>query len=489
MRNKVVFFLGIAVFLQCSFYASFGASRDSTFHPFLPEFVKILQEYIQIPSETGYEYEAGKFFSEKCEELGLHVFRFSTETNKYNFAASLYPLDKRKPNIILLNHIDVVPAGDEYLWRYGPYDGVIDSSHVYGRGAIDMKGQAIMQLAAIMSLKSQLPYGDLPYNVTLLAVSGEEDGGKNGAQFVTRNFLEFLNPVVVLGEGGGGMTNILSSKPDKVLFGVSIAEKMSLWLKLTLEIESGGHGATPSLDYANLRIINALSKLNNRKVRLKFHRSTRLMFKKLGKEEGGIRGFFIRNINWTIIAPFVRNQMKGDPLYQSLLTNTITVTNIANPPGPPNFVSARSEVYLDCRLIPGQSKRAFIRQIKNWLDDEMIIVEEIDSSPEVESTKPDVFFDVLSDAIISVYPESSVLPFMFPATTDNSYFRALDIPTYGLIPAVVTEEYINLVHASNERISFEMLSSGIKIYEAFLHNVQNISLEKKLFPLLDRRHH
>lgn len=485
--------LNLLLIISCItflFYSTSVANTnplDSTDYPLITkEAVTLLQKYLRIPSETGNEKAAGEFLARFCEELGLHVFHFSEEINSYNFAASLYPLVSKKPNVILLNHIDVVPVGDSSLWSHPPFEATIDSGLIYGRGAIDMKGQAIMQLMAMKQFIERAKDEDLPYNITLLSVSNEEKGGRLGAKIIVDNFMDFLNPSVVLGEGGGGLTNVLSSDPDAVVFGISIAEKMSLWLKLSLVIDGGGHGAAPSLDYANLRMITALNKLNNRKVRLKFHRSTRMMFRGLGKEEGGLRGFFIGNINWSLLAPIVKRQMRNDPFVRTLLTNTITVTNFYNPPGPPNQVSILSEVYLDCRLLPGQNKKAFIRQIKNLLDDDAIMIHELEGTPEVESTRPDEYYDLLAESIKSVYPESRVLPFLFPASTDNSYFRTKDVPVYGLTPAITSEEFINSVHAPNERISIDMLQSGIFIYIDFIERVQNMNQEKRRLLLLNR---
>jgi hypothetical protein len=43
--------------------------------------------------------------------------------------------------VVLLNHLDVVPA-ERAFWSAEPFGGEIRDGHVWGRGALDMKGSA-----------------------------------------------------------------------------------------------------------------------------------------------------------------------------------------------------------------------------------------------------------------------------------------------------------------------------------------------------------
>lgn len=115
----------------------------------LPESALLLSRYIQIPSVSGQEKEAGEFLAAQCKEKGLYIEVFNSHTGGYNLAASLFPLSSGKPNILLLNHIDVVPAGHDSSWQHRPYSGAIRRDTLWGRGTLDMKGVAVMQLMAI----------------------------------------------------------------------------------------------------------------------------------------------------------------------------------------------------------------------------------------------------------------------------------------------------------------------------------------------------
>ena len=132
----------------------------------LSEPAQLLQKYLQIPSESGQEARAESFLMEICRSRGLFTREMGRENANFNFTASLFPLEDNKPNIILLNHIDVVPESDVNV--FGPYSGVIENGNLYGRGAIDNKGAGIMQLSALLKIKANENYRESEYNVSLL---------------------------------------------------------------------------------------------------------------------------------------------------------------------------------------------------------------------------------------------------------------------------------------------------------------------------------
>lgn len=466
------------LFLVVLFCSVFTLKAQVPAEKSLPDFdndyseaVRFLSSYIRFESITGQELEAGRHFARYCEEAGLHMRYFSTDTASYNFAATLYPLSEDKPVVWFQHHIDVVPASEEEVWEYKPFSGTVKNDTIYGRGVIDAKGLGVMQLMALLDFKKAYAEEELEFNVGLLCLSGEEYNGELGARYVLDNFLEELKPAVVFGEGGAGLQNVLQSDPKRKVFGVSVAEKSVLWLKLDLELVSFGHGATPAPSYANKVMINALSRLNKRKLDLEFNRTNKRMFRRLGRAEGGMRGFLIRHMNWHIFRPLVKNYIKNDPLLEALTTNTITVTKITNPPGPPNKISATSTAFLDCRLQPGVNKDVFLRRLEKILDDPRIEIKVVSREKGSKVTNPDRYFDAMEKAILEEEPASVVIPMLFPATSDNSLFRAYNIPTYGLIPTTMGMAGIQSVHNVNERLPVVSLHQGIRIYNNLLHEL------------------
>ena len=284
---------------------------------------------------------------------------------------------------------------------------------------------------------------------------------------------------MVYGEGGGGLRGVLERRPNRPVVGISVAEKAALWLKLELEINSYGHGAAPAPEYANKLMINALSRLEGRKLDLEFNRVNRRMFRRLGRAEGGIRGFVIRKMNWWILRPLVKKVVQSDPLLEALTTNTITVTKLENPPGPPNKISTTSTAYLDCRLQPSTSPKAFIRRLERLLDEPKIKIEIINSSPEARPSHVNEFYHAMEWAVRQEHPDAAVIPILFPATTDNSHFRSHEVPSYGLMPILITDELIKTVHSIDECLPVASLLEGINIYTQLLHRLEAIGAQKR----------
>ncbi|MCH9665708.1 MAG: M20/M25/M40 family metallo-hydrolase [Gammaproteobacteria bacterium] len=53
------------------------------------------------------------------------------------------------PYLVFCGHTDVVPPGQESLWRHPPFAATIENLYIYGRGAADMKGSIAAMLVAV----------------------------------------------------------------------------------------------------------------------------------------------------------------------------------------------------------------------------------------------------------------------------------------------------------------------------------------------------
>src|SRR5690606_452961 len=254
-----------------------------------------LSKYVKYNSVSGNEKEAGEWLKSVCIKNGLQIKQMGDTNGNYNFSASIYPLTSNLPNIVFLNHIDVVPPGDLNKWKEDPFSGKITHDEIWGRGTFDNKGNAMMQLFSVLEIAKKYQGKQLPFNVTFLAVSCEETQCKGGADYVIANYLDLLNPVVVLGEGPPSLEGVLQTKPDQVLFPISVAHKRPLWIELKLKINSSAHGSVTPLKYANKEMVKALNNLLDRKEKAVYNDLNVRMLKGLGELEKGLTGFAMRH--------------------------------------------------------------------------------------------------------------------------------------------------------------------------------------------------
>ena len=105
------------------------------------EAVAWLQDYIRINTinPPGNEIEGAEFFAEIFEAEGIDYEIAESAPGRGNVWARLEGGDE--PGIVLLHHIDVVPA-DERYWSSDPLSGELRDGFVYGRGALDTDRRA-----------------------------------------------------------------------------------------------------------------------------------------------------------------------------------------------------------------------------------------------------------------------------------------------------------------------------------------------------------
>ncbi len=445
------------------------APRNRLWADTIPLPARYLSEYVQIESVTGNEKEAGLFLAQRARDKGLYVRVFTDQTDSYNFTASLYPLEHGKPNIILLNHIDVVPSGEDSLWTYPPFSGAIAEGYVWGRGAIDNKAMGIMQLLALADFVGMAKENDVPYNVTMLAVSGEETGGKKGAAVIVNQFLDELNPVVVFGEGGTGLKEVVYARPDMPFFVIETAQKTGLWFFVQSFDPASGHGSVPREIYPAKQIVTGAASLLNYKQPIILTKPAKDLLREIGRHERGMRKVALRNIG--IFRHFIGRTLRADPITNALLTNTVTLTGLRSSEGAYNQISHTAKAVFDSRLLPGTDVEDFMKIVSQFFDEDHDHIEVINHAPESGISETGFFYEALQDAVYEVFGDVAVAPGLFPAHNDNTFFRQKGIPAYGLLPVILTLELVESIHNVDERIGVQSLMDGVDVYKALINKL------------------
>ena len=87
-----------------------------------------------------------------------------------------------KPTVLVYCHYDVQPPDPREEWLSPPFEPTERNGNLYARGAVDDKGQVVLQLKALESLLAAT--GALPINVRVLFEGEEEVGGEGIAAYV-----------------------------------------------------------------------------------------------------------------------------------------------------------------------------------------------------------------------------------------------------------------------------------------------------------------
>jgi acetylornithine deacetylase len=152
--------------------------------------VETLRELVAIPSWNGNETPAQEWMAEEMTRIGLSVDRwpidlealsahpaFGVEVERASALGVVGVLEGTGagPTLVLNGHVDVVPPGDESLWRHPPFEPWVEDGKVWGRGAVDMKGGLACALEAVRAVRDSGV--GIRGRVLVQSVIGEEDGG------------------------------------------------------------------------------------------------------------------------------------------------------------------------------------------------------------------------------------------------------------------------------------------------------------------------
>ncbi len=255
-----------------------------------------------------------------------------------------------------------------------------------------------------------------------------------------------------LSEGGGGSSRF-GGQPAK-LFTVATNEKDICWLRLTA-VGTPGHGSRPHADNSAVHLIRALNRLTDWDRGVTFTPDTEAYVAKLG--EAGL-------LKETSDRQALEQRIRATSEFYAMFLNTLNLTML-DAGIKANVIPAKSTAVIDCRLLPGQSKEDWIRQVRERIDDDRIQVElESPDQGEPEQVPWDTeLFRVINDVVKEAMEDAVVVPGMTIGGTDNRFLRAMGIPAYGFIPCLLSPEERAGFHGNNEFLTIENLNMGVEL--------------------------
>ena len=418
----------------------------------LDKTVELLRELLRIDTSNppGNEEDAILFIDEYFDREGIPTEVFRAAPRRANLVARITGKGKGKP-VVLLSHIDVVPARAED-WEIPPFSGDVRDGFVYGRGAIDMKSQAVCQLLAFIQLQKDgiKPERDILYLVTC----DEEVGGQNGVEYMLKNMAELRNASFVLSEGG-----CIVEENGCLHAQVSVAEKKlgQFMIKAT---GTGGHGSMPHKDNANEKVINAAHAIMSYQWPFKPTGVVTTYLDGILKGERG-KGFSYKGLKETLPNKRFKEFVENNPVYNALLRNTVTPTLLKGG-DKVNVIPTEASISFDARLLPTENHGDFLKRIRKLAGDDVEIVPigawRSDPLPSGYNTP---YFRGIKKAVSKISGPIPVLPFVTTGATDLRYFRNLGIPAYGFFPVSLSNPELFRMHGLNERISLENLKIGL----------------------------
>jgi acetylornithine deacetylase/succinyl-diaminopimelate desuccinylase-like protein len=417
------------------------------------EATALLSQYIRIDTTNppGNELGAARMLREKFLADGIPATVWEPAPGRGVVAARLRGIGKHTKAIVLLSHMDVVPANAKQ-WQVPPFSGEVKDGDIWGRGAIDDKGPGVIEMMAMLAIKRAGIL--LNRDIIFIATGDEEEGGRNGAGWLVAHEKQvFADAGYLLNEGGG----IEQTPGHHRFYAVSLAEKTPMWIRLTAQGPSG-HAAVPPEATAVTHLTAALSKLIAYRPPVHVIDTVRDYFRAIAKLDGGPSEF--KNLVISLRKPGFRQNFLSTPRYSAMVRNTVTPT-VLGASQKTNVIAPTAYAEVDCRLLPGADPKEVLDQIRQVIGDDTIKVEVLLNFPAVSSPPRSILMNAIN-AVAWQDGHDTAVPMMIAGFTDSHYFRAAGLVAYGFVPVELTTAQEHTVHGINERIEVKELGNGIR---------------------------
>jgi acetylornithine deacetylase/succinyl-diaminopimelate desuccinylase-like protein len=439
----------------------FNALRD--------EAAQRLSEYLRINTSNppGNELATARWYKDVLAKEGIEGQILDTAelgAGRANFYARLKGTGSGKA-IALVNHMDVVPVSRQY-WTVDPFAGVTKDGYVWGRGALDMKGQGIMQLMTLIAIKrSGVP---LSRDLVFIGDADEESDGLGARVFVERHRDLLADVEYLITEGG----DVRVEKGKVRWFGLGVGEKQVYWQKLVVKGKAS-HGSVPTPDNPVPHLARVLARIAAWETPVRLTPAVDRFFKAQAQAETGQHRLWLQDAAAALRSRQGRAWLLSEPERNALLRNTISPTVLVGS-NKTNTIPAEASAELDIRLLPDEDTLTFRRELLRVIADTSVTLSLIGDIPRRFSAPLDT---ELARAI--EHTASRLIPGVPFATavgtgaTDRPYYASAGITCYGIDPYLVElDEVRRGVHGNDERISLKNLEFGLRLHMGILEEMR-----------------
>jgi acetylornithine deacetylase/succinyl-diaminopimelate desuccinylase-like protein len=410
---------------------------------------------IDTTNPPGNETRAMEFLASIFKREGIEPLMLESAPNRGNLVARLKGNGSSAP-LLLMVHLDVVPAEAD-RWTHAPFSGDIAEGYLWGRGALDTKGLAAMELMVMLLLKRERKV--LSRDLIFMANADEEMGGGMGAGWMVKEHADLIRSEYAINEGGGFALDILGKR----FFTVQVAEKGSSRFIMRTRGHPG-HASMPHPDNAILKLADAIREIGV--AQLPLH-STPTVTSFLEGVAANVEPQFRPDLNGLLDAEKFSSALSNlaldglGPMFYAMLHNT-AVPTMLNAGTKINVIPSVAEARCDARILPGQTQDGFLQELRSVLDKE-IEIEFITGTTGFASDHKTPLFDTISRVLSRHQPNAPALPYMVVGATDARHVRKLGTKVYGFCPMVLPASEMDRVHGHDERVSLENLGFGTRV--------------------------
>lgn len=438
------------------------------------ESVRHLQALLRIDT-TETETLAIRYLQEQLTAAGLDSRIIEPTPGRPSIWACLSGNGEKRP-LLLLSHVDVVPVEREH-WSVDPFGGEIKDGYVYGRGAVDMKSMTAKQLTLFLHFARQVKETGqlLSRDLIFLAVADEEHAGTHGMGWIVEHEPALVAAEYALNEGGGYAVEVGGAR----VYLCEVAQKGCVYITLRAHGKPG-HGSIPHDDNAIAHLARAIYRVTRAPLPLHITNAARGVVKTLAATQVQPKQALLRQVLHPLFSEAILRTLPDKDVangLRALLRNTVSPTTLQAGTGDAtNVIPSEARVFLDGRIIPGQTAETVAHELRQRIADPRVSVEVIAGSTGHEHSSRTELFTAIQTAIRSLDPSAVVAPYLFPAVSDSRFLAPLGVISYGFDPMQPEPGWPmpqTLAHGHDERISIANMDFGMRILHSVIESISH----------------
>ena len=411
------------------------------------ETVELLQGLIRLDTVNppGNETAAAEYLRDYLEDSGVACELYARVPERANLVARI-PGGAGGPRLALLSHTDTVLA-DPSEWAVDPWSGELRGDEIWGRGALDMKGQCAASAAAIASLAREgfQPNGDLVF----VAAADEEVGEGYGLSWLCQAHPDAVRAEYAVNEGAGERVVL----GGRAFYPCALAEKMSRPFRLRV-LGRSGHASLPAIaDNALVKAAPLIERLGEYQPPRRYMPETEAIARAVLGEVPPVEELLER---------LEAVSLEARELVEPLVAPTFSPT-MASASQKRNIIPAVCDVTVDCRVLPEEDVDALDRLVHEVLGHADYEHEVIEADGGTRSPGNTPLWDAIASFVRETDPGAEAIPYCVPGFTDSHWLRAaFGTVAYGFFPlrTMDAELAARLVHAADERVHVDDLTLG-----------------------------
>ena len=365
---------------------------------------------------------------------------------------------------IIMAHQDVVPIEDNTkdLWTEEPFGAVVKDGFIWGRGSTDDK----INLIGILEAAEKLLKENFQPERTIYFVFGhdEEIGGKGATAIAQLLESRHIKADLIIDEGGIITRDKIPGFTKPVAL-IATSEKgyMSLEFSVT---KKGGHSSMPERETAVDILTKALVKLHDQPFPPRLEKSTRGMLEFLGSESKFPNNMAFAN-TWLFKNMILSNYEKTGP--GNAVVRTTSATTIIHTGIKDNVIPSVATAIVNFRLLPNDSSAWVIRQVKEIIDDDRVVIKKYGDNISEASPVADengYGFQKIDQIVRKSYDSVITAPFLLVGATDSRHFSNISDNVIKFSPMVDPIGF----HGIDERVSVESFRHTLWFFEQLMRN-------------------